>query len=65
MIKSSIFLKKEALVYHIGVYADTNEQLAHFGVNFQSLFLFFPNRHTLKFLKIMCNPTNKKNCRLT
>ena len=30
----------------------------HFLPN--STFYFFPNRRTLKFLKVKCNPTNKK-----
>ena len=29
------------------------------------LFLFFPDRHNLKFLEVKCNPTNKKTLALT
>ena len=35
-----------------------NEQLAHFGAKLN--FYFYPNGYTLKFLKMKCNPTNKK-----
>ena len=41
-----------------------NEQLVCFEAKFNFYFLFFPDRHTLKFLKMKCNPTNKKNCGL-
>ena len=33
-----------------------NEQLVHFGA--KSNFYFYPDRRTLKFLKMQCNPTN-------
>ena len=37
-----------------------NEQIVHFGDNLHFDFDFSPDRRTLKFLKVKCNPTNKK-----
>ena len=33
-------------------------------IQFFFFFFFFSDRRTLKFLKMKCNPTNKKNCGL-
>ena len=37
-----------------------NEQLLHFGTKFNFYFYFIPYHSTFKFLKMKCNPTNKK-----
>ena len=34
------------------------------GLSSIFILIFFPDRRTLKLLKVQCNPTNKKNCGL-
>ena len=41
------------------------QTIGMFRDQFQLLFLFFPDRRTLKFIEMKCNPTDSKYCGLS